>query len=195
MKDSKKLNGKDLINIGVFLAIYFVIIFAVAMTGFIPIMIPMLAILCPLIGATPYMLFLTKVHKFGMITIFGILLGFLNMITGMGIYPFLGGIVFGILADVVYSIIGKCKSRKMAVISSGVISLILWANELCLFVDIEGYFANKSDFGADYVNTLTKLCPAWMCPVLFVAAFVSGLIGAFIGLACCKKHFLKSGII
>ncbi len=195
MKDSKKLNGKDLINIGLFLAIYFVIVFAVAMTGFIPIMIPMLAVLCPLIGATPYMLFLTKVQKFGMISIFGILIGFLSMITGMGIYPFIGGIVFGILADVVYSIIGKCKSRKMAVISSGVVSLILWANELCLFVDIEAYFANKSDFGADYVNTLTKLCPVWMCPVLFVAAFLSGSIGALIGLACCKKHFVKNGII
>lgn len=50
MKDSKKLNGKDLINIGIFLAIDFVILFAVAMLGFIPIMIPMLAIICPLIG-------------------------------------------------------------------------------------------------------------------------------------------------
>ncbi|MCQ2523724.1 MAG: hypothetical protein MJ123_05230 [Lachnospiraceae bacterium] len=34
-----------------------------------------------------------------------------------------------------------------------------------------------------------------MCPVLFVAAFVSGSIGALIGLACCKRHFAKTGII
>lgn len=33
----KKLDGKDLINIGVFTAIYFVVVFAVAMLGMIPI--------------------------------------------------------------------------------------------------------------------------------------------------------------
>lgn len=33
-KLKKKLNGKDLINIGIFLAIDFVIEFAVAMTGY-----------------------------------------------------------------------------------------------------------------------------------------------------------------
>ncbi|MCQ2593436.1 MAG: MptD family putative ECF transporter S component [Treponema sp.] len=195
MKNSKKLNGKDLINIGIFLAIDFVIVFAVAMTGFIPVMIPMLCVLCPLFGAIPFMLFLTKVKKFGMITIFGILMGFLNMITGMGVYPFIGGILFGFLADVIYSVVGKCESKKMAVFSSGIIFLILWANELVLFVDIEGYFATKSDFGTDYVNTLSKLCPTWMCPVLFVTAFVCGTIGALIGLTCCKKHFAKAGII
>ena len=36
-KECKKLDGKDLINIGVFTAIYFVVIFAVAMLGMIPI--------------------------------------------------------------------------------------------------------------------------------------------------------------
>lgn len=195
MKDSKKLNGKDLINIGVFLAIDFVIVFAVAMTGYIPIMVPMLAVLCPLFGAIPFMLFLTKVRKFGMISIYGILMGFLNMVTGMGIYPFIGGFIFGILADVLYTVVGKCSSKKMGVLSCGVISLILWANELPLFFGIEKYFASKSDFGADYVNTMKNIYQAWLCPVLFVAAFVCGVIGAFIGLACCKKHFAKAGIV
>ena len=37
MKNENKLKGRDLINIGVFGAIYFVILFAVAMLGMIPI--------------------------------------------------------------------------------------------------------------------------------------------------------------
>ena len=36
-KECKKLDGKDLINIGIFTAIYFVVVFAVAMLGMIPI--------------------------------------------------------------------------------------------------------------------------------------------------------------
>ena len=188
---SKKINGKDLINIGLFLAIDFVIVFAVAMMGYIPVMIPMLCVLCPLFGAIPYMLFLTKVKKFGMITIFGILCGLLNMVTGMGIYPFIAGFICGGLADVLYTLVGKCSSKKMAVLSSGVMFLILWANELPLFINIESYFANKTNFGTDYVNTMAQIYQSWFCPILFVAAFVCGILGALIGLACCKNILQK----
>ena len=38
----KKLQGKDLINVGIFTAIYFVVFMAVAMLGFIPIFLPLL---------------------------------------------------------------------------------------------------------------------------------------------------------
>lgn len=195
MKNSKRLNGKDLINIGIFLAIEFVIVMAVAMTGFIPVMVPMLAVLCPLVGGIPYMLFLTKVKKFGMLTIFGILMGFLNMIAGMGICPFIAGFICGFGADLIYAVAGKCSSKKLGVLSCGAFSLILWANELPLFFGIEKYFESKSDFGADYVNSMAQIYQPWLCPVLFVAAFVCGVLGALIGLACCKKHFAKAGIV
>ena len=42
--ESKKLQAKDLINVGVFTAIYFVIFFAGMMLGYIPIFIPLLGL-------------------------------------------------------------------------------------------------------------------------------------------------------
>ena len=75
MDDSKKLKGKDLINIGIFAAIYFVVIMALAMLGFIPIFMPSYSILMPLLGGIPFMLFLTKVKKFGMVWIMTIIMG------------------------------------------------------------------------------------------------------------------------
>ena len=60
MKNENKLKGRDLINIGVFGAIYFVILFAVAMLGMIPIFLPLLSVLVPIVGGIPFMLFLTK---------------------------------------------------------------------------------------------------------------------------------------
>ena len=45
-----KLQGKDLINVGIFTAIYFVVMMAIAMLGFIPIFLPLLIVLVPLIG-------------------------------------------------------------------------------------------------------------------------------------------------
>ena len=68
-KSEGKLGGKDLINIGIYAAIYCVIMTAISMLGFIPVLMPSLAVLCPLIGGITMMLFYTKVKKFGMITI------------------------------------------------------------------------------------------------------------------------------
>lgn len=47
---SSRLQGKDLMNIGIYSAIYCVIVTGVAMLGYIPIMMPMLCVLVPLIA-------------------------------------------------------------------------------------------------------------------------------------------------
>ena len=56
----EKIKAKDLITVGIFTAIQFVVCMAVAMLGYIPIFIPLLAVLVPLIGGIPFMLFLTN---------------------------------------------------------------------------------------------------------------------------------------
>ena len=65
-----KLQGKDLINVGIFTAIYFVVMMAIAMLGFIPIFLPLLIVLVPLIGGIVMMLYYSKVQKFGMVRMF-----------------------------------------------------------------------------------------------------------------------------
>ena len=57
---NNKLQGKDLINIGIFTAIYFIVIFAAASIGFIPIFIPLISVIVPLVGGIPMMLFSLK---------------------------------------------------------------------------------------------------------------------------------------
>ena len=64
--ESKKLKAKDLINVGIYTAIYIVIFFVVGMLNAIPVLYPFLYILIPLISGIPFMLFLTKTDKFGM---------------------------------------------------------------------------------------------------------------------------------
>ena len=66
------MKGKDLINIGIFSAIYFVIVFVIAILGMIPVFLPLLSVLVPIFGGIPFMLFLTRVRKFGMIWIMSI---------------------------------------------------------------------------------------------------------------------------
>ena len=86
MEKSNRLNAKDLINVGIYTAICAVICCAVAMTGVIPIMMVLLVVFVPLLTGIPYMLFLTKVKKFGMILILNILMGILMWVTGMSFY-------------------------------------------------------------------------------------------------------------
>ena len=44
MKNNQKLKGKDLINIGIYAAIYCVLMTCISMLGYIPIMMPMLTL-------------------------------------------------------------------------------------------------------------------------------------------------------
>lgn len=192
--NKEKLNGKDLINVGIFSAIYFVVVFAIAMLGYIPIFMALLCVLVPIIGGIPFMLFLTKVKKFGMIWIMSIIMGILMLLTGMSYYSLIVGAVTGLIAELIYKS-GNYSSSGKAILTSGVFSIWVWGNYIPLFTNIDKYFSTRQNFGQEYINSITNIMQGWMCPVLFVAAFLSGIIGGFIGKTMLKKHFKKAGIV
>ncbi len=67
---NNKLQAKDLINIGLFTVLYFVLGCCVAIPiGFVPIFLPVLGSLWTLVTGIPFMLFAVRVKKFGMVTI------------------------------------------------------------------------------------------------------------------------------
>ncbi len=193
-RTDQKLSGKDLINIGIYAAIYCVIMTAVAMLGFIPIMMPMLAVLCPLIGGITMMLFYTKVKKFGMITIMTIIIGAFLWVTGMGYWPFLISIVCGFLADLVAKS-GNYASKSKTTLSHGILSITIFGCFLPLYLDIDGYFSTRTSFGSDYVEAMTKIFRPWTAPIIFGCTFVFGVLGALLGMRFLKKHFEKAGIV
>ena len=61
--DTKKLKVKDLVSIGVFAVIYFVLMFAVGMMGIIPILFLIYPTVLGIIAGTVVMLFMAKVQK------------------------------------------------------------------------------------------------------------------------------------
>ena len=193
MKNENKLKGKDLINIGIYAAIYCVIMTCISMLGYIPIMMPLLAVFCPLVGGIPMMLFYIKTKKFGMITIMSVIIGIYLWVTGMGIYPAIFGVVFGFLADLVAKS-GGYQSFTKTVLSYGVMCLMLFGNFLPLYIDREGYFASRQKFGQEYIDSLGNIMQPWTAPVIIIASFVFGVLGALLGKALLKKHFVKAGI-
>ena len=196
---SNKLQGKDLINIGIFAAIYFVVVFAVSMLGVIPIFIPLLDVLVPLIGGIPMMLYFSKIKKFGMLTISGLLEGILMLLTGMGRdnterYSSSNGLVFGLIADIMLKR-SEYKSAKMEVFAHGVFSIWVVGAFIPIIMTRDSYYEKLiPTFGQEYADTLMGYMPDWILPVMVVAAFVAGIIGAWIGRKIFKKHFERAGI-
>ena len=151
---SNKLQAKDLINVGIFTAIYFVIFFAGMMLGYIPIFIPLLGLVCPILCGIPFMLYLTKVKKFGMVSLTGIILGLLNIIMGSGVLVLIFGIIFGVLGDVILRA-GKYQSWKCTLLGNGVFSLWIMGYVSRMFLTRDTFFASLvSSYGQEYVDML-----------------------------------------
>ena len=194
MNSKQTLKGKDLINIGIYAAIFCVIVTAIAMLGFIPIMLPMLCVFVPILGGIPYMLFLTKVDKFGMITIFSTIVGLFLWVTGMGYWPTIFGVVFGVLTDLIAKS-GNYKSSKKDILGCGVFNIAVFGNFVPLFTNIEAYFSTRQSFGEEYIEALTGIfANTWLIPAMIASCVICGWIGGFLGKALLKKHFEKAGI-
>ena len=194
MNSKQTLKGKDLINIGIYAAIFCVIVTAIAMLGFIPIMLPMLCVFVPILGGIPYMLFLTKVDKFGMISIFSTIVGLFLWVTGMGYWPTIFGIVFGVLTDLIAKS-GNYKSSKKDILGCGVFNIAVFGNFVPLFTNIDAYFSTRQSFGEEYIEALTGIfANTWLIPAMIASCVICGWIGGFLGKALLKKHFEKAGI-
>ena len=188
-----KLNGRDFINIGIYTAIYFVIVMVLAMTGLIPIFLVLLSSMIGIIGGIPFMLFLTKVKKPGMILIMSTIMGILMFITGMTWMPIPFSIVTGLIAEFIY-FSGKYKSMRSAILTAGIFPLWACGNYLPLFFQRERYFARRTNYGQEYADAVMRYTPNWMFLILLAATLACGIIGGFIGKALLKKHFERAGI-
>lgn len=190
-----KINTKDLINIGIFTAIYFVIFFATGMIGYIPILMILLPFLVSVITGIPFMLFLTKVNKFGMVTIMGIIVALLMFATGHGWPVIATGVSCALIADLIFKS-GRYKSWKKTLIGFCVFSQWTIGAMLPMWIMRDSYFSQmRGKFGDEYVNTLMSLMSGWMLTVLIVSVIVGGILGAYIGRATLKKHFNRAGIV
>lgn len=189
-----KMQSKDLINVGIFTAIYYAIFFATAMLGYIPILFVCLPLYLPLITGIPFMLFLTKVNKFGMVSIMSLVLGFLMFATGHTWVPIITAGICGLFADLIFRA-GKYQSFKHSVLGYGVFSIWSMGAMMPMWIMRDSYFEHiRGSMGDEYTNTILALTPDWVAFAVVVAAFVSGIAGAYLGRRVLKKHFQRAGI-
>ena len=193
---SNKLQAKDLINLGLFTVLYFVIGCCVAIpVGFVPIFLPILGALWSLITGIPFMLFLTRVKKFGMVTIMGILSGLLMGLTGMGFWGVPMGAIFGLLGDLILKSRGY-KTGKKSQIGYAVIRLGIVGTDIPMYFMVEDSWASfAASFGEEYADRVMAVMPMWSIILVIAGIFIFAILGGLLGKALLKKHFAKAGIV
>ena len=187
-KDKSKLNGKDLISIGIFTAVYFILnLLIAAAMGFIPLVNMMIPFASSLVLGIPMMLYFSKIKKFGMVLITYIIYGAILTLAGT-------------LCALIAEFILKAKryaSTSAAILSYAVCSVGANANVLGFAFMTEAQLAEKTSYyGQEYMDIISGyFSHGYMLPLLAITAFAGGALGGLLGKAVLKKHFAKSGMI
>ncbi|PLS32054.1 transporter [Bifidobacterium margollesii] len=191
-----KLGTRDYIFIGVYAALYFVLIaIAAAVVQPLPFGMPFMGFACGILGGIPYMLTLAKSRRFGAITILGILLALLMGVIHGNVYTIVTAVVAAIAADLIAKV-GGYRRMTLNVLSAGVFNLWNLGLFLPFYIGRNDYLASMiAKKGETATMQMAGLFPGWMLPVLVALGIVGGLIGAWIARSVMRRHFERAGLV
>lgn len=201
MLTSKKKNiqMKDLISIGVYTAIYFIICaISAALTvliipGYSYAFIP---VITALLSGTIYMLMVAKVPKFGAISIMGSIMGIFFFIVGRfpGATPI--AIVVSILADLIAY--GFKYRNKIGILFSYIVFSFSLIGPVVPMIFFPTYYMDQLiEQGRDmnYIEGVFSSVSENTMIILTVLILVMSIVGGIFGQRMMKKHFVKAGIV
>lgn len=190
---NEKLKVKDLVTIGIFAVIYFIVMFGVGMIGMIPILFLIYPTILGIVSGVIVMLFMAKEQKPWALFIFG-------MLTPLGMFVMGHTYVVPVHALVVMLIAefirrgGNYRSFKYNAIAFGIFNMWICGSLMQMLLAKEKYLEMCAMMGSDYTQALEKLITYPHMAIVYAGAFVGGIVGAWIGRAMLKKHFIKAGI-
>ncbi|MGL6199291.1 MAG: MptD family putative ECF transporter S component [Lachnospiraceae bacterium] len=189
-----KLKAKDLIYAGAFAALYLILmVVLVTMMGVIPITYILRPLVVGIVCAPVYMLYISKVKKFGAILILGVLFGVVTM--NHTIFSLVTAILFGIIAELICKS-GNYESKQKMKMSFWIFNLNMIGPYLILVYAKPQYLAMTESFaGAEYAQAMDAITPSWIILVLAALAVIGGMIGTALSDKLMKKHFEKAGLV
>ena len=196
-KNTTRLNGKDLLNVGIFTAVYFVLnLLVAAVLGLIPAVSMLVPLVSSFILGIPMMLYFMKIKKFGMVLITYIVYGVLLALAGVGIYTLILGIVFALIAELLLRL-GKYQKPNLAILAFAIASIGASGNVLSMVLASTEYLEGKAaTYGSEYMQLMQSYFSEWwVLPLLALSAFLGGLLGGLLGKSVFKKHFIRSGVL
>ena len=197
MNQNRKLTGKDVITIGIYSAIYFVLNFMAMMTGLIPLLWILLPGTVAIITGIPFLLMAVKVPKPGAVLIMGLITAFLYFVTGQFTVLILITMLIACIVSEAYRYITKYNLK----FSNLAVAFILFGygmagSPLALFVYRESFLAQIGEtMSQEYVVAISSYITTPMLILLLVSPIAGGFFGAMIAGGIFKKHFKKAGIV
>lgn len=190
-----KLTARDLIQTGIFTAVYLVVYMVFNVVGaLLPLLQLLAAPFAILINGITFMVFLSRVRKPAAIIVMTVLLAVIMVVMGHHPITFATAAVGGGLATWLSSVWPVDRTAK-SVLTYAFFSL--WpvgAFLPLLFMRDTVINQTASQMGPDWAQTYNRLMSAPMIGVLTVLCFIAGVIGGFLGRAVLKRSFRRAGL-
>lgn len=197
-EQKRGLTGKNLITVGIFSAVYFVINFIfMLLSGFHPVLWILMPGLIAAFSGVPFLMMCSKVQKPGAVLLMGLIVALFYFVTGQFTVLILITFVIGCGLAELARFLTKYSSKKGNMLSFVCFSLGMIGSPLPAWVMRDSFLSQIASQGmpADYVSSLEALTSQPMLLVLVLAPVIGGLIGAAVAGALFRKHFQKAGIV
>lgn len=198
-KKSNSIRLKDLIAIGVYTALYFIMVAISALPvvfllpGYSYVFIPVSS---ALLTGTIFMLMVAKVPRFGAITIMGSIMGVFFFLMGRFPGALVVCVVIALLADALAYLV-KYKSKKGLLASFMIFSYSTIGPVIPLFLFPNLYVSELADKGKDatYIQNIFSSISQNTFYLLIGGIFIAAILGGLFGQRMMDKHFKKAGIV
>ncbi|VEG29968.1 conserved hypothetical integral membrane protein [Actinomyces howellii] len=189
------MTTRDLVNSGVFSAVYFVLLFSTGMLGVInPAMMFVGFALGIIANGVTLALYRARVRKVGAMAVLGVVVGLLMMLSGHPWYLFTISGLLGLVSDLIAA--GrKFRDPRTNALAYAVLSLWYVGPWLPMILNREAYRAYIADsMGQAYADSLAWFFSPTMLAAWGVCVFVLGLVGGAFGNSVLQRHFAKAGL-
>lgn len=194
--EKNKLEVKDLINAGLFSILITAFYWCGGMIGYMPVLMPIVPFVGALVSAPVFMLYSTKINKFGMVLILGIVEGCIFTVSGHGIYVLPGIILISFITEYILKS-GNYKSIKKARLGYTVFSIFAGFNLIPLYFARDAYVQKliEMDYPQTFIDQMLNVLPGWSFLPITLLGCVGGFIGATFGIHLLNKHFKKANMV
>lgn len=193
---TEKLRIKDLVTIGVFTVIYFVLFFVAGMVGIVPILYLAYPTLAGIITGIVAMLFMAKVQKPWGLFLLGLICSLIVIAMGNTYIIVIHAVISMVIAELLRKK-GEYRSFKYNMLSFAIFNTWIcgFLMQILLAKDKVIELAETRGMGHDYIMKLITLLNFRSMILVYIGAIVGGILGAYIGKVFLKKHFEKAGIV
>ena len=194
---SMMLGTRDLIALGVYSALYIVVMFIAGMPfAFSPVLTYALPVSAAFFCAPVYLLLVAKVPRRGAVAVLGAVVGLVLFVTGMFWLWAVAALALGVVAGEVAAL-RRFRSPGLNTVSYMVFALAPLASYVMVWVNQASYRAYLVGPGTDaaYMDSMFAAASYWLLVAITVGTLLAAWLGTLLGRRMLARHLSRAGIV